>query len=414
MPREGPVRGGGAMKTHDPVLHATLINDLDVELPAGPLSSLDNPRRSSAHAGPTAQRKKGAGKGGETGPSAGVSTSDSPRSSTNYVDKGKGKDKPRLSPEERKRMEIFSKWEKTEALRERDHKEIVEHVDKQHDMRDARFKRLLEAVTGRDNLAYKTAIALREREQHAEQRRRDLYSAWDETVYQPIATQAYLHLNPPNRAMEQKLAGSKSVNFRLPQQVFTLVANVHQDPARKPVVDVARENSFHQAASSVLRTSQSAPNIHAQGGQRRPAQGTVVPRAMSRPVLEPMNWGQVNIQGSMYGHFAQVAEHGEGFKRGRKGGTDAFVPDDADGVIPSGTRHSRIMGYHDVGVLRGETAVQGESSNFKAHHGMSHGAPMQDHFLYEVGKNVTNLEFPLGKRIFPERISVDFGSNGRT
>jgi hypothetical protein len=303
------------------------------------------------------------------------------------------KDKTRLTPEERKRAEIMSKLGKVEAQRQRDQKDMLEVVEKRHDRRAERFNRLLENVTGRDNLAYRTAMALRERQDHEDKRKRELHANWDEQVYQPIAMQAYEHMNPPNRVIKQMLHGSKSVNFTLPDAKKTLVANVDGDPNRKPVIEMAKENAFHQAASAVLGQSRSAPALGMM-------EGRVVPRARSRPTMEPSLWSQEHLQGTLFGHFAQIAEHGVGFKRSRRGGTDIHIPDESDGVDAVGKRNSRANGRNDLGILKGDTAAAGESSAFKMEWGAASGAPTQDHYTYETGVRVTDIEFPLGKRMF--------------
>jgi len=317
----------------------------------------------------------------------------------------------KVTQEERKRAEIFSKWQKTEDHRERDRKDIMERVEKGQERRQDRFNRMLEAVTGRDNLAYKTALALREREAHEDRRKRDLHAAWTDTVHKPLVDQADNHMNPPDRLHKQRMNGSKSVEFSLPGVVKSLVANAHDDPVRKPVVDHARENAFHQVATSLLRGSHSAPDLlrsqqmgpHDAIGAAKPGPGGgVVPRATTRPVFEPTNWGQRDIQGTMFGHFAQVAEHGPGFKRALRGGTNAHLSDGSDMVLIAGSRKSRTEGHGDVGILRGDTAAQGESANYKHYHGASCAAPSQDHFTYQTGRRVTDLEFPLGKKIFLE------------
>ena len=38
----------------------------------------------------------------------------------------------------------------------------------------------------------------------------------------------------------------------------------------------------------------------------------------------------------------------------------------------AGTRFSRLHGHHDMGILRGDTGSQGETSNFKTHEGRLH------------------------------------------
>lgn len=304
-------------------------------------------------------------------------------------------DKPRLTPEERKKAEITSKLNKVEAQRQRDLKDMVEVVEKRHERRNDRFNRILESVTGRDNLAYRTAMALRERQDHEDKRRRELHQNWDEQVFKPIAMQAYEHMNPPNRNVKQMLHGSKSVGFVLPGSKKTLVANVDGDPNRKPVIELAKENAFHQAANAVLGKSSSAPSLQVMAGQ-------VVPRARSRPTMEPELWSQGRLQGTLHGHFAQIAEQGAGFKRSKRGGTDVHVHDESDGVEAVGKRKTRSFGRNDLGILKGDTATQGECFVFRTHWGAAQGAPGQDHFTYEQGVRVTDIEFPLGKRMFSE------------
>jgi len=302
------------------------------------------------------------------------------------------KEAKRLSPEERKRVEIMSKLNKVEAQRQIHLKDMVEVVERRHVRRAERFDRLLDNVCGRDNLAYRTALALRERQDHEEKSRRELHQNWEQQVYQPIAKQAFDHMNPTNRAMKQMLHGSKSVGFLLPETKKVIVANVHSDPNRRPVIELAKENAFHQAANAVLGTS-SMPDLRTMAGH-------IVPHARSRPTMEPELWSQVRLQGTLFGHFAQIAEQGAGFKRSRRGGPDAHIPDEADGVQAVGKRNTRSFGRNDLGILKGDTAAQGESFSHKKEWGAASAAPTQDHFTYEQGTRVTDIEFPLGKRMF--------------
>jgi hypothetical protein len=298
-------------------------------------------------------------------------------------------DKPRLTPQERKIAEIRSKLDKVEAQRQRDLKDMLEVVEKRHERREDRFNRILENVTGRDNLAYRTAMALRERQAHEDKRRRELHAHWDEQVYEPIAKQAFNHMNPASRQ------GAKSVAFVWPDQKKRIYANVDGDPSRKPVIEMAKENAFHQAAGAVLGMSASAPDLHVETGH-------VVPTARSRPTLEPTRWSQAQLQGTLFGHFAQIAEQGVDFKRSRRGGTNVHIPDESDGVAAVGKRNTRAFGPHDLGILKGNTAAHGEASTHKTEWGAACGAPVQDHYTYEQGSHVTDIEFPLGKKMFPE------------
>lgn len=299
---------------------------------------------------------------------------------------------------ERKRMEICSKWKKNEALHQRDLKRAQDKVETGHDMREERFKRLLNEVSGRDNLAYKTAIALREREAHEEQRVRELHDAWEEKVYKPLADQVHERLNPPNRASLQKNAGAKAVDFKMPHEIFKpVVVNIIDDPSKQSAVEREREEGFHRAAEAILGGSRSQPGLRS----LPPPLGCVISRSRSRPVLEPHLWGQREIQGTLYGNFAQAAEFGPGFKRTLRGGANVHIHDASDGVLACGSRHSRENGHGDVGILRGDTAARGETYSYKTMQGASSAAPAQDHFTFESGDAVTNLEFPLGKKMFP-------------
>lgn len=394
LPREGPAPGRGRVFIFDRTVWAE-FQDLQPSAggPDDPPAGLNSTNRRPSGAGSQMDKaEKSPKKSGHShGERGSKHSEESPRSAFDMKEK---KDKPRLTPQERKVAEIQSKLSKVEAQRQRDLKDMLEVVEKRHERRADRFKRLVENVTGRDNLAYRTAMALRERQAHEDKRRRELHAAWDEHVYQPLAKQSYDHLNPANRAVSQMLNGSKSVEFLLPETKKSLRANVDGDPNRKPVIEMAKENAFHQAASAVLGKSASAPDLHMLAGH-------VVPRARSRPTMEPELWTQQRLQGTLFGHFAQIAEQGANFKRSRRGGTDVHVPDESDGIDAVGKRNTRAFGRHDLGILKGDTAAQGEASSHKQSWGAASGAPTQDHFTYESGTRVTDIEFPLGKRMFP-------------
>lgn len=387
LPREGPAPGKGRMFVFDRTTWAE-FQDLHESHggPDDPPAGLSQRRPSGVGSdiGKSSKTKTGSKHGSKH-------SEESPRSAYEMKQKT---DKPRLTPHERKLGEIQSKLNKVEAQRQRDLKDMMEVVERRHERREERFNRLYDNVTGSDNLGLRTAMALRERQAHEDKRRRELHSHWDERVYAPLANQVYQHMNPANRKVKQIMKGSKSVDFEFPDQKKKIFAHVDGDPNRKPVIEMAKENAFHQAASSVLGMSNSAPDLHV-------AVGHVVPNARSRPTLEPDQWHQAKLQGTMFGHFAQVAEQGANFKRARRGGTDVHIPDESDGVPAVGKRNTRAFGPHDTGILRGNTASQGESSNHKTMWGAGCGGPAQDHFTYETGTHVTDIEFPLGKKMFP-------------
>lgn len=391
LPREGPGPGNGRVYVFDrSILEKMADHDFSDHGDDAPPAGLNSTQRRPSVNASTMSKKKP--KGGSRSVRSGKTqdSDESPRSAYEMKEK---KEKPRLTPEERKKAEIQSKWKKVEDQRQRDMKDMLEVVERRHERREDRYKRLIDNITGRDNLAYRTAMALRERQDHEDRRRQELHATWDEKVYQPLAAQANDHMNPPNRAVQQMLHGSKSVGFMLPYEKKTMLARVHEDPDRKPVVEMAKESAFHHAANTVLGVSSSAPNLR---------KGHVVPRALSRPTLEPTLWSQSLLQGTLFGHFAQVAEQGANFKRARRGGVGVHIPDESDGVSAVGKRKTRAYGHHDLGILKGATAIAGECSQHLQAWGAGSGAPAQDHYTYETGHAVTSKEFPLGKRMFPD------------
>lgn len=412
IPRESPEPGGGRLSVHDRSLYEdgvrdviTLWEDID-EAPAGlggtrargsttklnaATRTLSGINEAKAHRKPTSRPTSKAAPG---------EMPESPRSSNLGGARHNELAQPRPSQEERKRSEIVAKNEKLQAVRDRDRKKVQERIEREKDMREVRFKRLLENISGQDNLAYRTAMDLRDRDERERMRRQEQHDQWSEKVHQPIQQQAYDYLNPPDRAAHQQAAGKKHVSWSIPGRQFRLSTNVHDDPNRRPQVDHHREHSFHQTAGMMLGHSQSAPTFQSHGATI----AGFIPKSLSRPVLEPTEWGQVQLQGTLFGLSAQLAEHGAGFRRTRRGGSDAHLHDPSDNVYPAGTRYSRADGHGDFGILRGDKAASGESAALRTYHGASSGAPAQDHFTYETGHRVTDVEFPLGKRSIPQGI----------
>jgi len=420
MPREGPVLGGGTIRVVDRARLAELRNfeTPSPEAPVGLTGDLSRrsssslvPKspagRSSQQGGYTASVGKGS-KSGRPGTS-GLSVSESPHTSRAGGDAA-GHRAP-TNPEERRQAKLQSKFDKEELRRERDRKAVNERIHQRQEVREERFKRLLEEVTGEDNLAHTVGMEIRQRDVHQENRRRELHVEWQSKVYQPLAAQAFDRIN---RAELQRANGAKSVDFHLPSEhpgSFRLVASVVEDPARKSVIDHARENAFHQTATAVLSRSRSAPELRRQQKQKQLQQsgvgGSIVPAARARNVLEPMRWGTVEIGGTLTGLVAHISGGGghepADFLRCRKGGKDAHLPNETDGITPAGTRRHRDGTVNYKGMLCGEVASQGISMLNKSSLGAGSGAPAQDHYTFETGAKVVDMEFSAGKRMFPGR-----------
>jgi len=313
-------------------------------------------------------------------------------------------------PVARRQVELMAKYDKIETQRGGDAKDIQDRLKRMHEMREDRFNRLLDGLTMQTEVHYQTALALRERNERLDNQVRQLHAEMEEKIFDPMERQCGTYLNPPDRHAEIEQSGSKKVDFKIPGQTFRLSYNALQDPARRPLVEAAKENAFHVAAEQFLRKSQSAPGLHGllKQGAPAPNRNGIVPQSLSRPSLEPENWHQVALQGTLFGHNAQVSEQGHGFKRARRGGSNVHVPDESDGVIPAGTRKSRTLGINDKGILHAARAAGGETTDYRTDVGHSSSAPAQDHYTFEVGQHAAALEFPLGKRLFPDfYVSVD-------
>lgn len=400
MPREGPEPGGGLMQVFDRMFVEANRHELEHEdqatmtkrrkdrpstVPAGPghNSSVRSLRESRRH---LQSAEASTGSLGDTSPS----------SHSGFLD---ARARAKLSPEERRGAEIAAKWKKVEDVRDRDAIIIRDKVERRKDERDARLKRLLTTVTG-TGIAYDTAMELRHYDAESERKNRNRYLEWDEKIFKPAASKAYDHMNV-KRETQQWIAGRKSVAFQLPSEPFRLPVDVSQDPSRKHLYEDVKEKAFHEAAEALLGRSHSEPDIRYNiiALQERGGVKSVMPKALSRPVLDPNSWSQKEIQGSVFGRFSQACEAGKDGRRLRRGGPNVFVPKESDGVMTAGTKISRVHGFRDVGVLRDDCAWRGESFDYNNGVGASSGAPAQDHYTYDHGREVADLEFPLGKRI---------------
>jgi len=304
---------------------------------------------------------------------------------------------------QQQRPALVDKQDKLEALRQWDQKRIAEKVEHGKQLREERFDRLLNETRSGGGPVFDAMMTLRKHETHEDTRKRNLYATWSDRVYEPLQTQIEAHLSPPDRVFEQTLSGSKTVGFQMPGQSFSLQARREDDPTWKQLTDHAWEDAFDREATAVIegwcpwdmKASSSDPSL----GLRPPA-------ARSRPVLDPTSWGQLKLQGTLYGRFAQVVEEGPHARMGKRGGADIFPPDEADRVSAAGKRSiragPRAIQHHDTGMLRRDGAAwNGEASLSKTCYGVSSGAPVQDHYTFETGARVTDVEFPIGKRMVP-------------
>lgn len=296
-----------------------------------------------------------------------------------------------------------------EALRQEDAKRKQERLDRHKLLREERFNRLLENVTDVSGPPARIAYQIMERDQEKACRRRQLHDVWLDQVYQPLQDQAHRHLNPTNRRLSQRLRGSKSVDFLLPEPEPFKLRVPSRDPTKEAVRGRAREMAFHQAACAVLGTSRSAPELGALMC-RSPASRSPPRRCVQgmRPTVDMALTGQAHVEaaiGLLRGHERTAYDPGDA-SRMLRGGAGAHLPDEGDGVPCAGKR--RLPGGRDgagMGILAGGRAANGESSLLKTASGTSCGAPAQDHFEVDRSSRTLEAEFPKGKRCFPARAS---------
>ncbi|CAD7942920.1 unnamed protein product [Amoebophrya sp. A120] len=436
---------------------------------------------------------------------------------------------PRTAPQKKQDSTRSSKHKellnRVHEQRKKDQTQIKKNVERNKEVRERRFERLLNSCVGSDEVILRGQVTEMLRQQHNMVARKvgTQFQEWNEKVFENVQQQLDTIMNPPSRELIQTFQGMKNVDFTLPEEKRKVKSSSFRiSPCYKDLVKLADENSFrynmdvatetalkHSAKNSmdvaraqyqgslkpvVAKSSSSSslptnkhsaerqamyaealsagvdtkllhatqplkpgmgsspevpkydldarfrnqaiplsadvayrvsnnapdkhnPDLHIHGidydpylhyldmldpnkvgyNADEPRQVTDPLLARSKPVLEPNLWGQLAIQSTPYGHFAQVCAQGADYKKDRN-----FVPDESDNVPAAGKRKTRFT-RNDVGILKGEVAKRGESILNKTDVGASNAAPNQDHFTYEKGTRVVDGEFPLGKMMLPHK-----------
>lgn len=312
---------------------------------------------------------------------------------------------------------IEAAQDKMRLRRAEDQKGLRERAERVKQVREQRFERLLEDLLSQDELKCGVASMIRHQSQQEFKKQANIYGEWNEKVFGKIQGQTSKYLNPPDRGLSHSLRGSKSVAFMLPGEQFRPSTSLAMDPAKRLLHSAAEEEAFRRTADGIISgrmRPMSTPPGFRQGNDENADHNQVLGAALrqdksehdlrgtSRPTLEPWDWGQVRLQGTVYGHFAQAAEASTrpGILRTQlKQGNGVFIPSEADGIPTAGKRRTRFE-RNDLGILKGEFAKRGETIQFKEKLGGGSGVLAQDHFLFEAGARVTNNEFPLGKKMF--------------
>jgi hypothetical protein len=323
--------------------------------------------------------------------------------------------------------ELAMRREKLESVRNLDQANLALKADHRMQLREERFQRMFEEVTSYRGPRAKAASTILEYEASKEKKRREMYNEWDEKIFEPMAKQAYDFVNW-NRGYQQKMLGKKNIGFIMPGEKKKMYYCVAKDPTKEQLVQKACENIWAAEAeesATGIKRSCSMPALGGVGGvgplggglgtclKGCPAGvagtdyaglGMLFPLSRSRPVLEPSEWTPVKLEGtSCCGRLSRAAEAGPSATRMRRGGYNAFMPDEMDLVLTAGKRIHRISGktksHNWEGTLKGDLCERGEAAQTN-YEGCV--APVQDHYTFAQGTEATDQEFPLGKRMFPE------------
>lgn len=292
----------------------------------------------------------------------------------------------------REELKRRDKLAKVQEQRVGDALSIQERVERNKDLREQRFNRLMEEVMGDDPLKQHCAELLRDTEKDEYRRESAMCDAWHAKVFDRIQRQIQKEMNPASRMLAQQQRGKKEVGIREPGDKLVAMYPQDADPMKADLRKFAKEEHFRRQAERYLAgDSEASVDEILRPGRIR--------KYTSKPTLEPEYWEQYKLQATPYGHFAQVAEAGQGFRTLVKRGNHA--PPEHDGIAAAGKRRTRWE-KNDLGILKGEIRHRGEASLQKRDYGASNSAPNQDHYLYETGRRVVDSEFPQGKRMWLE------------
>merc|ERR1712190_657354 len=136
-------------------------------------------------------------------------------------------------------------------------------------------------------------------------------------------------MNPPNRFRGQALSGIKSVGFQDRTPIVSV--EMREDPTWTELTSNAWEDSFNREANAVLHGLRSTARLRATS-MPDSGKGLRPPSPRSRTVLDPTEWGQLRLQSTPFGRFAQVVEQGPDARMGKKAPNRIFPPDESDGV----------------------------------------------------------------------------------
>jgi len=278
------------------------------------------------------------------------------------------------------RRELERREEKLERLEKKRledkimNQKLLERSENQKVERAARFEEAMNAITLQEGCR-DTAFYLDREMERLIKKKNKVYNNWKDNTFDPANDYVQLCINPRDRIAAEKAAElergrstdlqSKTVRF--------------QEFPHCSTPDIFSKDATRLGVSPVRRSGRKL--------------------ATTRPVLEPVLWGQLAIQPTPYGHFAQLCEI-PGYHKGDKK-RDRFTPIEMDGISIAGKKTTR-WGRNNLGVLE-PGMIRGEGALRKNAAGRSSGVLMGDHYSFETGRFIIDKEFPVGKRIFPHK-----------
>jgi len=305
-----------------------------------------------------------------------------------------------------------------------DERMIQEKCARERRWRDAKFEKMINEINHEDhNRVHAGRVVDDHSAEHLDRKKR-LHATWNKDVNEKMEYQLWRGLNPNMAFVEDH----ETVGGRLGHDTISIRPG--DDPLKRCLADSSNEDQFRRTAQSIIhqpynanarrsfshrlsavsqRLSASSSRGFNQKSQEEEAPPLTLAeldalwdsRETTRPVLNPDTWGQLHFTSTSYGFFASSRLNWRGmFFTQRRMGENRHLPMDSDGIISGGTLKSRLTGTDDYGILTGGWGKHGQSSLYKEAHGPSTGAPAQDHYTFEEGLHVTDLEFPLGKKVF--------------
>lgn len=326
--------------------------------------------------------------------------------------------------ESQRRQDGFSKLR---TRRDEDQANIRERRDRALVAREQRFEALLNKLASSSAVDVRSTVSnlLRKDDERRVDKKHRMYHTWNAQVHSRIQSQidAHMHSSMGNRSAQKTThsRGSKCAGFGIKGDeeraracqgsdeaggggglgASSLPRPPICDPMKAELRDTEMEMGFRQAFREANADAMDPAWPRRTGqpeGSREPAWRTRNGAARSRPILEPTEWGQLSFQATPYAHFAQMVEHQGGYPNKTSIKMSGFAPREDDGVSTAGKRRTKFE-RNNLGALE-PGAMRGEASKVYTSYGGSSGAPSQDHYLYAIGAKVTDIEFPLGKRIF--------------